>query len=493
MVYETGKVIEAEWQPNKAEVLLESNRINFGRVRIFSALLFVFHSFLLYRDIAVLRPEGYWARNVGYRHLYELHLILVVVTLIFLFLSPLIKRLGETVTCKFYHGYNVSFAAVILLWSAILAGWVNQHEHGLITEYIIALFGIATAFAIPPRQSFVLFATAQGVFMYAVASMLPDPNASGHYTNSVIMVLLAWVLAQSSYHVSVNSITKRKIIQHQTEVLASRNEELRQKNLRLEELDNERAELMGIVAHDLKNPITAIRGLAEILREEHLGYPFRIQILDQLSLVNDQMLSLVKNLLDINHLEYGKLNWGTEEFDILPIVVAIVERYMGAAEAKNIMLHLPTITESAMVIANEQGTMQVLDNLISNAVKYSPHGKNVFVRVRSHSPLVISREDSHLSGGERQANTRMTSDQSTNDQWLRIEVQDEGPGISEEDMKKLFGKFARLSAQPTGGEHSTGLGLSIVKRMVEAMNGKVWCESELGKGATFIVELPSHN
>lgn len=58
-------------------------------------------------------------------------------------------------------------------------------------------------------------------------------------------------------------------------------------------------------------------------------------------------------------------------------------------------------------------------------------------------------------------------------------------------MKKLFGKFARLSARPTGGEHSTGLGLSIVKRMVEAMNGSVWCESELGKGATFIVELPS--
>jgi two-component system, sensor histidine kinase and response regulator len=71
-----------------------------------------------------------------------------------------------------------------------------------------------------------------------------------------------------------------------------------------------------------------------------------------------------------------------------------------------------------------------------------------------------------------------------------VEIQDEGPGISQDDMKKLFGKFARLSARPTGGEHSTGLGLSIVKKMVEAMNGNVWCESELGKGATFIVELP---
>ena len=76
---------------------------------------------------------------------------------------------------------------------------------------------------------------------------------------------------------------------------------------------------------------------------------------------------------------------------------------------------------------------------------------------------------------------------------VRIEIQDEGEGISAEDMKRLFGKFARLSARPTGGEHSTGLGLSIVKKMVEAMNGKVWCESEVGKGATFIVELPQYS
>jgi signal transduction histidine kinase len=71
-----------------------------------------------------------------------------------------------------------------------------------------------------------------------------------------------------------------------------------------------------------------------------------------------------------------------------------------------------------------------------------------------------------------------------------LEVRDNGPGLSEEDKRKLFGKFVRLSAQPTGGEHSTGLGLSIVKKLVEAMQGRVWCESTLGKGATFIVELP---
>ena len=101
-----------------------------------------------------------------------------------------------------------------------------------------------------------------------------------------------------------------------------------------------------------------------------------------------------------------------------------------------------------------------MDNLISNAVKYSPKGKSIFVRVREVEGRV------------------------------RAEVQDEGPGISAEDRKRLFGKFARLTARPTAGEHSTGLGLAIVKRLVESMQGEVRCESELGQGATFIVELP---
>jgi len=104
--------------------------------------------------------------------------------------------------------------------------------------------------------------------------------------------------------------------------------------------------------------------------------------------------------------------------------------------------------------------VQVMENLLSNAVKYSPPGKNIHVRLKKLPDTV------------------------------RFEVQDEGPGLSAEDQKRLFGKFARLSAKPTGGENATGLGLSIVKRMVEAMNGRVWCESEPGKGAMFVVEFP---
>jgi signal transduction histidine kinase len=144
----------------------------------------------------------------------------------------------------------------------------------------------------------------------------------------------------------------------------------------------------------------------------------------------------------------------------------VVEQLRASAEKKSIALHLKTSRDAVLVQADRNALVQIAENLISNAIKYSPHGKNVVVGVL----------ESDATNGV--------------DTLLRIEVKDEGPGISDKDKKKLFGKFVRLSAQPTGGEHSTGLGLSIVKKLVEAMQGRVWCESAQGEGATFVVELP---
>ncbi len=235
---------------------------------------------------------------------------------------------------------------------------------------------------------------------------------------------------------------------------------LEQQNEQLQALNNEKNEIMGIVSHDLKNPIGAIAGFADVLRDPMLDDHNKLLILDQLSLVSNRMLELVKNVLDLYQVEEGALTVNIIAIDIVPICEMTVDIYREQASAKNIILHYTAGTGACIAQADEQMLNQVLDNLLSNAVKYTPQGKQVWVRVLMNNSIV------------------------------RVEVENEGEGISDDDMKRLFGKFARLSARPTGGEHSTGLGLSIVKKMVEAMNGNVWCESELGKGATFIVELP---
>jgi two-component system, sensor histidine kinase and response regulator len=249
--------------------------------------------------------------------------------------------------------------------------------------------------------------------------------------------------------------------------------ELKHARQRLREMNDEKNEFMGIAAHDLRNPLGAITGYAEILIEEmeslrtcvpELGaHAVREagQCAERIRETSRRMAEMVQNLLDANRIDRGEMELNMAPTDLGPPLNHVIETQRPHAIAKQQIIHLESESAPSVILIDPGVTVQVLENLVSNAIKYSPPGKNIFVRLKKQS------------------------------QGVRVEVQDEGPGLSAEDQTKLFGKFARLSAKPTGGEHSTGLGLSIVKKMVEAMNGKVWCESEFGRGATFIVEFPT--
>lgn len=246
-----------------------------------------------------------------------------------------------------------------------------------------------------------------------------------------------------------------------TKELEQKNRQIETQNNELQMLNVEKNEFLGIVAHDLKNPISAFQGLASVLQETSESPEMVREISEVMLQSADKMLELVKNLLDVNQIERGGRKYDLQPINTAWLIVPIVESYLPRAETKNITLHCMPPDENIICLADNLAFSQIMDNIISNAVKYSPHGKNIWVTIEQITDKV------------------------------RISVRDEGPGFSEDDKTRLFGKFARLSAQPTGGEHSTGLGLSIVKKMVEAMNGNVWCESELGHGATFFVEFPA--
>jgi signal transduction histidine kinase len=240
---------------------------------------------------------------------------------------------------------------------------------------------------------------------------------------------------------------------------------------------------MRIAAHDLKNPLTGIRGLAEFLATDASNLPTEeiALVSNRVAETADRMFQLVKSLLDVNAIEDGSIVMHTANFNVALILETAVQNYVEAAKAKNMRLILTTTAQSEsleqsieaefMAFADAQLTAQVIDNLVSNAVKYSPMGKSVVVR--------LFRESLENSGMAKRTS-----------KYIRLEVQDEGQGLTEQDKTLLFGKFTKLSARPTAGEDSTGLGLSIVKQLVEMMYGQVWCESEYGQGATFIVRLP---
>ena len=271
---------------------------------------------------------------------------------------------------------------------------------------------------------------------------------------------------------------QRRQIEAMNVALQENNFQLGEQNLQLRELHKEKDEFLGIVAHDLKNPLGAIASFANIIKydDSSLSPEHRMEFIDHIIESAERMFEIIRNLLDINALERGGLRFHLQPVEISSIVTYAVGSFAQRAAEKNITFHTE-LNPVLYAVADEQLVMQVVDNLISNAVKYSPHGKNVYICISNNNDSTENQSSIPAKDAQGQDS-------------VRISVRDEGPGVSEEDKQKMFGKFARLSAQPTGGEHSTGLGLSIVKKMVEGMNGRVWCESVVEQGATFIVELP---
>ena len=251
----------------------------------------------------------------------------------------------------------------------------------------------------------------------------------------------------------------------QAEIHRLENVDLAAANTRLERLIRSKNEFLGLAAHDLRNPLSNILGLSRLICEsEDVMPPEEVRGLAGDILTGAaRMLRLLSNLLELNRIDQGHLEVQATQCDLYLTAEQILTMYRAEADAKRIRLLLggdPAVRAWAdcAILAT------VIDNLVSNAVKFSPVGTRVELRVQSVA-----------ENGARRA---------------RLEVRDQGPGLTSEDQRHVFGTFARLSAQPTGDEPSTGLGLAIVKHLVNAMHGAVWCESDHGRGATFIVELP---
>jgi signal transduction histidine kinase len=250
-----------------------------------------------------------------------------------------------------------------------------------------------------------------------------------------------------------------QVISNMHAELAKQKDEILGKNKELLALNQEKNNLIGIVAHDLKSPLNQIKGLMSIIRmtstqvdKESDGY------LSMVELSVKRMTDMISKILDIEAIEAQTLNLHIQPINPDENLKMIVDRFRISAEEKNIRLTFAS-ESNCKISADISYFNQVFENLISNAIKFSPTDKNIWVSVDEKNSDVI------------------------------ISVKDEGPGLSDDDKKKLFNKYQKLSARPTGNESSTGLGLSIVKKYVEAMKGKIWCESEQGKGATFRVQF----
>ena len=243
--------------------------------------------------------------------------------------------------------------------------------------------------------------------------------------------------------------------------LVSMQRELARQNAELNRLNDLKNQFLGMAAHDLRNPLQGILTYSDFLLDELAGIlnADQVEFLHVIHSQSQYMAHLVDDLLDVAAIESGQLQLDLQPVELVQLAQTNLARNQLIAGRKGITLHLQAMPVPGLLL-DAAKIEQVLDNLVTNAIKFSPSGSRVEVSIQ---PV----------GAE-----------------IQISVRDQGPGIPPAEMAALFKPFHRTSVKSTAGEKSTGLGLVIVKRIVEGHGGRIQVESQPGQGSTFRVTLP---
>lgn len=236
--------------------------------------------------------------------------------------------------------------------------------------------------------------------------------------------------------------------------------ELLETNKQLKKLNELKNEVLGIAAHDLRNPITAIvTAISYLMGVEDDASSRRHEMLDICRKSSRQALNMIDELLNPNRLESGELELRRESLELADLVCEVVQLNRANADRKRIAVEFVAEREVRGSV-DPFRFRELADNILSNAIKYSPPGSTVTARV--------------FRDGARAC----------------VAVRDEGPGFTDEDLPHLYKRFRRLSARPTANEPSTGLGLSIVKRIADLHGAEIRLDSSPGRGSEFVVSFP---
>ena len=245
--------------------------------------------------------------------------------------------------------------------------------------------------------------------------------------------------------------------------IQEKSHQLETANERLKELDRLKSDFVSNVSHELRTPLTAIKGAVDLLLREVPG-PLNENQAHYLSRVrsNTQHLAgLINDLLDLSKIEEGKIQLDAGRVSLGGLLHEVMETVKPMAAEKPVLLEVDVPEPSALVWADRDKITQVLMNLIGNAIKFTPSDGRIGVST---------------------ANDRRG--------WVRVSIRDAGPGIPASEQEKIFEKFYQVTQDGGPKPKGTGLGLAISKSLVELHGGKIWVESEPGRGSTFSFTLP---
>jgi len=275
--------------------------------------------------------------------------------------------------------------------------------------------------------------------------------------NSNRMQILDLLL--STYY---NAINKNKELEEKNIELKKLQKETNIKNVQLKKLNKEKNQFLGIAAHDLRSPLATLSGFLSIIVDSlpEDSIEDQDQIFSAMEKMLDYMLNLINDVLDFSKIEAGILELDKTKTDLVSFLDKIIEYSNILGSKKSIHVKPKYSKEKALVSVDTNKLTQVMDNLLSNAIKYSLRDKSVFIDIVEH------------------------------ENQFEVIVEDEGKGIPENEINKIFKPFTRTSVESTDGEKSTGLGLATVKKIIDTHNGEIWADSKVGIGTKFHFTLP---
>lgn len=389
----------------------------------------------------------------------------VLVLFIFLIVAQfLIKYFSLSSKKKLQIQYFVAgilvFSLLNLIFNIIVPLWQNTYKYYIYGNSSTIFFLGLTAYAIVKKKLFGIKVILTDFLIVTVAIILfanifVSVNWLEYAWNTMIFLIFGFF-----GFFLIRSTWRRMRAREQIQRYAKK---LQRANKRLQKLDQQKTEFISFAAHQLRAPLTSVRGFASLILDDSLGKtPPKVK--DAVKNIFDSstsMINSVEDYLNITRIEQDRMEYDMTTFDLYEVAQAVVDELQPHAYKKKIDLSISSDRNKSYNVRADQGKIkQVINNLVENAVKYTQEGG---VKV-------------YLSHQRKR-------------KMIRLSVSDSGIGMSRQTIKKLFQKYSR--AQNTEGIQGTGLGLFIAKRMVEAQNGKVWAESPgEGKGSTFYLELP---
>jgi len=329
------------------------------------------------------------------------------------------------------------------------------------------------------RDAFLAYARSRG--LSSIADLRADAELV-HYAET----LLAGAIGAASARVMVASVAQEEPLgldevmnildeasqvraysvqlEEKSRALEAASAELRAANERLKELDRMKDDFMSTVTHELRTPLTSIRAFSELLLDDpRMDLSERERFLGIISKETERLTRLINQMLDMAKIESGNAEWHTEEVDMRAVVRESVDATAQLYQESSVTLDADLPESVPVVLADRDRLIQVMLNLLSNAVKFCEPGRGqVAVKLRNEQDC------------------------------LRVDVRDNGPGVSAEDQAVIFERFRQVSNPHTGKPRGTGLGLPISRQIVERFGGRLWVESVPGRGACFSFTIPLH-